>query len=72
MNNEVQPMLRPKDVAEMLGVALGTVYAWVSRKKIPHHRISPRLVLFKRKDIIRWVNNGRCGPAIQKENSRAE
>ena len=72
MNNEIQPMLRPKDVSEMLGVALGTVYAWVHRMKIPHHRLSPRLVLFKRKDIIRWVANGRRGPTLPKENNNGE
>ena len=40
------PLLNYRETSQMLGVPIGTVYAWVSKKKIPHHRFGRRLVRF--------------------------
>jgi len=48
-------MLNYKQVADRLGVPLGTVYAWVHEKKIPHVRLGARLVRFERDAIDKFI-----------------
>lgn len=49
-------MLTYQDVAALCNVAVPTVYAWVCRKKIPHRRLSGRLVRFVPSEIESWLN----------------
>lgn len=43
------------EAAAELHVAVGTVYAWVSQKRIPHYRISSRCVRFSRATLRQWL-----------------
>lgn len=54
----MESMLTYKDVASLCNVAVPTVYAWVCRKKIPHRRLSGRLVRFVPSEIESWINAG--------------
>ena len=38
------------------GLAKGTVRAMVCRRQIPHLRLGPRLVRFRRSDLDRWLH----------------
>lgn len=49
-------MLTYKDAAKLVGVKLGTVYAMVSQRRIPHVRLGRRLVRFPRSELMRWLN----------------
>lgn len=42
-------------LSEWLGIPKPTLYSKVSRKEIPHHRISRRLVRFRRAEIETWL-----------------
>lgn len=42
-------------LVERTGIKKGTLYAMVSRKRIPHIRLSSRLVLFDEKEIEKWL-----------------
>ena len=44
-----------REVADIQGVPIGTVYAWVSQRRIPHVRLGPRLVRFQRGALERWL-----------------
>ena len=48
-------LLRYPQAAALLGVPVGTVYAWVHQRRIPHHRMGPRLVLFSRGALNEWL-----------------
>jgi excisionase family DNA binding protein len=48
-------MLTYKDVAELTNMKLGTVYALVSQRRIPHIRLGRRLVRFRRQEILDWL-----------------
>jgi excisionase family DNA binding protein len=48
-------MLDYRQVARLIGVPIGTVYAWVHARTIPHHRLGPRLVRFGRAQILAWL-----------------
>ncbi len=37
------------------GLCRGTLYALVHERRIPHVRLSPRLVRFRRADLDRWM-----------------
>jgi excisionase family DNA binding protein len=43
------------EVAAELHVKRGTLWFWVSRGLIPHVRLGPRTVRFRREDLRRWL-----------------
>lgn len=43
------------DASRILGVPIGTLYAWVNQRRIPHLRFGPRSVRFRREDLNRWI-----------------
>lgn len=44
------------DLAQQItGLKRGTLYALVSRKRIPHRRLGRRLVIFDRAELERWL-----------------
>ena len=78
MNPLVLPVhdyLNYEEAADYLNVAVGTLYAWVSQKRIPHVRLSGRLVRFRRAEFETWLEAevrgrpGRCRmrPQIYRE-----
>tara|TARA_R100001594_G_scaffold82129_2_gene116600 strand:+ start:154 stop:369 length:216 start_codon:yes stop_codon:yes gene_type:complete len=60
-----QGMMKYKEVSEMTAVPLGTLYCLVFDKKIPHVRLGPRTVRFKREDIQAWLDNGYVKKTLQ-------
>lgn len=46
-----------QELAEHLGLPIGTLYAWVSEKRIPHIRLGGRLVRFRWTEIDRWLRD---------------
>jgi excisionase family DNA binding protein len=54
--------LNYKQVAELLGVPIGTVYSMVFRQQLPHLRIGPRNVRFVKSEIKSWINSRRILP----------
>jgi len=44
-------------IAEYLGVSRDTIYAWLSHKKMPGHRVG-HLWKFKRGEVDGWVRAG--------------
>ena len=62
LQSTTNPELNPADnllgyaeAAAQLGVAIGTLYAWVCQKRVPHYRISSRCVRFSRAELTRWI-----------------
>ena len=49
------PYLTYKQAAHYLSVPIGTLYAWVYEKRIPHFRLSGRTVRIKRADLDAWA-----------------
>ncbi len=45
------------DIAEYLGVSKDTVYAWVTQKGMPGHKVG-RFWKFKREDVDAWIRDG--------------
>jgi excisionase family DNA binding protein len=43
------------EVSEMLGVTKATIYSWTSKNKIPHVKLSKRLLKFKEQEIRDWI-----------------
>ena len=45
------------ELAELLGVEIQTLRTWIcsGRHNLPHVRISPRCVRFRRGDVERWI-----------------
>lgn len=49
--------LSVEEIAEHLGVSKDTVYAWISKRNMPAHRIG-RLWKFQAEEIDGWVRSG--------------
>jgi len=52
-------LLKPSDIAEMLGVKIRTVYHWIHTKQIPHIKLGKKLVRFDQEEIKKWVETFR-------------
>jgi excisionase family DNA binding protein len=52
---ESKELLDIKDVAAVTGFSVGTLYHWVSQRRIPVVRISARCLRFRRSDIDLWL-----------------
>ena len=56
---EVKPLLSAADVAALLDVKIGTVYAWTEQGRLPHVRLGRRAVRFDRDEILAWIESQR-------------
>jgi excisionase family DNA binding protein len=50
-----QELLTYLQTSQIIGVPLGTLYALVAESRIPHVRLGPRLVRFRRSEIEAWL-----------------
>jgi excisionase family DNA binding protein len=50
-----QNLLTYSETSQIIGVPLGTLYALVAQSRIPHVRLGPRLVRFRRTEIEAWL-----------------
>jgi len=45
------------EIAKYLGISKDTVYTWISKRKMPAHKVG-RLWKFKTEEIDNWVRDG--------------
>jgi excisionase family DNA binding protein len=55
-------LLDIEEVAALTGFSVGTLYHWVSQRRIPVVRISSRCVRFRRSDIDSWLQEKFVAP----------
>jgi excisionase family DNA binding protein len=51
----MEKLLNIDELSEILGVTIATIYSWTSRNKIPHIKLSKRLLKFMEKEIMDWI-----------------
>jgi excisionase family DNA binding protein len=51
----MEKLLSVDDVADLLGLARCTVYAWASRRRLPALKIGARL-MFRPSEIQKWID----------------
>lgn len=56
-----QDYLDYQETSQLLKVPVGTLYSWVSQRKIPHVRITERTIRFRREDLEQWLDERRVG-----------
>lgn len=61
-----------REAADLLGLKVATLYSKVSRKEIPHIRLSPRLVRFERSALEAWIASCRVSPQNEALVHRSE
>jgi len=65
-------LLTYADAARLLNLRLGTLYALVSRKEIPHVRLGKRLVRFSRNALTALIAERSIAPTpVGRDNQRA-
>lgn len=50
-------LLDVRQVAEMLGLSVGTIYQFVSAGRLPVVRLSSRCIRFRKSDITAYIKN---------------
>jgi excisionase family DNA binding protein len=53
------------EIAEYLGISKDTVYAWITEKGLPGHRIG-RLWKFKCSEVDEWVRQGKAADGTER------
>lgn len=53
------------EIGEYLGIKRDTVYAWISKKGLPAHRMG-RLWKFKKDEVDTWVKDGGASDKLEK------
>ena len=61
-----------RQVSEMLGLSMNTLYSMVHRKLIPFLRISDRIVRFERGEIEAWLESRRELTIDELESERGQ
>jgi excisionase family DNA binding protein len=56
----MKPLLRPEELATMLGVAKGTVYLWAKQGILPSLTLQ-KCVRFRREEIEDWLRERERG-----------
>jgi excisionase family DNA binding protein len=51
----MEPLINYQQASDLLGIKVGTLYAYVSQARIPHIRMSRRMVRFRPSELERWV-----------------
>jgi excisionase family DNA binding protein len=54
------------EIAQYLGVSKDSVYAWVTNKEMPGHKVG-RFWKFKRDEVDQWVRSGGAADNQEKE-----
>ena len=57
--NPLELLLTPEEVATLLRTTRKAVYAMVARRQLPGVVRIGRRVLFKRDDLLRWIDQSR-------------
>jgi excisionase family DNA binding protein len=52
----MERLLNIDELSDMLGVTKATIYSWTSQNKIPHIKLSKRLLKFREGDIVEWIS----------------
>ena len=60
--------LNYEEAAKVLGMKRGTLYALVSRRQIPHVRLSRRMVRFPESELRQWLRERLVQPTEQAES----
>jgi excisionase family DNA binding protein len=59
MQEALGNMVGYPEASRLLGVPVGTLYAWACQKRAPHIRLGPRAVRFNRLELERWLASKR-------------
>ena len=51
----MEKLLSIDEISELLGIAKATIYSWTSQNKIPHIKLSSRILKFRESEIIDWI-----------------
>ena len=57
-----------EEIAEHLGVSKDTIYAWVTSKGMPGHKVG-RLWKFKKDDVDAWIREGGAKSVSNEDSS---
>ena len=59
----MNPLLTPKQIAELLSCTPSTIYSWVAGGTIPYYKIG-RLIRFKLEEIEEWLGELRKNTSL--------
>lgn len=64
----MEKLLTPSDVASMIGINKKVLYQWTYKNKIPHLKLSKRMIRFKESELNEWLEKKHCVRQSGKKN----
>ena len=64
MKDEEPDLWNYQKTAQRLGIPVGTLYSWVHLRRIPHVRLGPALVRFRKSEIEVWLSQRAVSVAV--------
>lgn len=56
-NSRADHLMTIKEVATLTNLSVGTLYHFVSQKRIPVVRLSKRCIRFRYSDLVSWISS---------------
>ena len=68
MNAPNRPFLTMKEVSDLLGISISTINRLIKRGKFPPKvKLSPRRIVFMKREIDEWIQSKRINNYIPKK-----
>lgn len=61
-SEQAEVLLTYKEVQSEFSLPRGTLFFWVHNHQIPHLRLGPRTVRFRRSELRRWLDQRAVAP----------
>lgn len=61
-DTELEEYIKAKDVAKLICCPVGSVYQLVHQHKIPHIKMSAKKLIFNKREIKKWLEEGNFKP----------
>lgn len=68
-SSERDALLTYQEVQAEFAIAKGTLFCWVHKRLIPHVRLGPRTVRFRRRELRRWLDQRAVAVALTPPSS---
>jgi excisionase family DNA binding protein len=58
----IEKLLNIDELSEWLGIEKSTIYAWTSRKSIPHIKLGKKALRFRLNEVLDWLSEKSVSP----------
>ena len=65
----IEKLLNIDELSEWLGIEKSTIYAWTSKKHIPHIKLGKKALRFRLNEVLDWLSEKSVSPNPEAVNT---